>query len=80
MADKLPVRFPKLRVIFTGGYSRDRDETRRESFASVVFAKTAQPDEAGKIGTRHSGRRNEAYQFVTWFVRRQEHELRLRGA
>jgi hypothetical protein len=79
-ADKLLLRFPELRVIFTSGYSRDRDERTANLSQASYLQKPYSPGEAGKIGTRHSGRRNEAYQFLTRFVRRQECVLRFPGA
>jgi hypothetical protein len=35
---------------------------------------------AGKIAARHFARRNEAYQFLTRFLKKGKNVLRLRGA
>jgi CheY-like chemotaxis protein len=48
-ADKLLVRFPELRVIFTSGYSRDRDERTANLSQASYLQKPYSPTSLGRL-------------------------------
>ncbi len=48
-ADKLLVRFPELRVIFTSGYSRDRDERTANLSQASYLQKPYSPTRLGRL-------------------------------
>ena len=48
-ADKLLVRFPELRVIFTSGYSRDRDERTANLSPASYLQKPYSPTRLGRL-------------------------------
>ena len=48
-ADKLLERFPRLRVIFTSGYSRDRDQRTANLLQASYLQKPYSPTKLGRL-------------------------------